>query len=268
MLRKLFGHPPAVRDKHSKIEAMTKIKAILVDDEESARDVLENLLLRFCPEIELLGKYNNVQQAVEAVNALKPDLVFLDIEMPNYAGFEIVNFFETVDFDIVFVTAYDKYAVRAFEISAVDYLLKPVDIERLQQSVQKAQERIQVKNNIDRFKVLSQTLETNVLTNIIVSDKGYQNAISISTIIAIEAQESYSIIYTEDKKYTASKNLKHFENLLSENNRFFRVHKSWIVNLDFLENYSKSLLEIRLKNGMTTKLSKYKKAEFEEAIIG
>ena len=141
---------------------MTKLKAILVDDEESARDVLENLLLRFCPEVELLGKYTNVPDAVAAVNELKPDLVFLDIEMPNYAGFEIVNFFEKVEFDIVFVTAYDKYAIRAFEISAVDYLLKPLDIERLQQSVLKAHERLITKNNIDRFKVLSQTLETNI----------------------------------------------------------------------------------------------------------
>lgn len=246
---------------------MTTIKAILVDDEESARDVLENLVVRFCPEIELLGKFNNVLDAVEAIRSLKPDLVFLDIEMPNYAGFEIVNFFENVDFDIIFVTAYDKYAIRAFEVSAVDYLLKPVDIERLQQSVQKAQERMQLKNNLDRFKLLSQTLESNVLNNIIVSDKGYQYTISIATIIAIEAQESYSVIYTEEKKYTASKNLKHFENLLNENKRFFRVHKSWIINLDFLENYSKSLLEIQLKNGMTTKLSKYKKVEFEEAIL-
>lgn len=245
---------------------MTKIKAILVDDEESARDVLENLLLRFCPEVELLGKYSNVIDAVEAVKTLNPDLVFLDIEMPNYAGFEIVSFFEKVNFDIVFVTAYDQYAIRAFEISAVDYLLKPVDIERLQQSVKKSQERLITKSQVDRFQFLSSALESKAVTNIIVVDKGYQNAISISSIIAIEAQESYSIIYKEEKNYTASKNLKHFEKLLEENHKFFRVHKSWIINLDYLENYSKSLLEIRLKNGMTTKLSKYKKAEFEEVI--
>ncbi len=245
---------------------MTKIKAILVDDEESARDVLENLLLRFCPEVELLGKYSNVLDAVEAVKTFNPDLVFLDIEMPNYAGFEIVKFFEKVNFDIVFVTAYDQYAIRAFEISAVDYLLKPVDIERLQQSVKKSQERLITKNQIDRFQYLSSALESKSVTNIIVIDKGYQHAIPISSIIAIEAQESYSIIYTEEKNYTASKNLKHFETLLDENLQFFRVHKSWMVNLDYLENYSKSLLEIRLTNGMITKLSKYKKAEFEVSI--
>jgi two-component system LytT family response regulator len=246
---------------------MIKLKVILVDDEESARDVLENLLIRFCPDVEILGKYTNVESAVEAIHTLKPDLVFLDIEMPKYAGYEIVNFFEKVDFDIVFVTAYDKYAIRAFEISAVDYLLKPIDIERLQNSVQKGIDRVLIKDNLDRFKVLSEAMESKEITSIVISDKGFQNTIKLNALIAIEAQESYCTIYCSEKKYTVSRNLKYFENLLSENNRFFRVHKSWIINIDFLENYSKSLLEIRLKNGMTTKLSKYKKAEFEEVIV-
>ena len=246
---------------------MSKLKVILVDDEESARDVLENLLIRFCPDVELLGKYNNVESAVEAINLLKPDLVFLDIEMPKYAGYEIVNFFEKVEFDIVFVTAYDKYAIRAFEISAVDYLLKPIDIERLQKSVQKGLERVEIKDNLDRFKVLSQAMDSKEISSIIISDKGYQNTVKLNELIAIEAQESYCTIYTTDKKFTVSKNLKHYENLLSENKEFFRVHKSWMININQLESYSKSLLEIKLKNGMTTKLSKYKKAEFEEAIL-
>ena len=114
---------------------MSKIKAILVDDEESARDVLENLLRRFCPEIDLLDKCNNVEQAVESIKQHKPNLVFLDIEMPNYAGYELVDFFTEIDFEIIFVTAYDQYAIKAFEVSAVDYLLKPIEIERLKESV-------------------------------------------------------------------------------------------------------------------------------------
>jgi two-component system, LytTR family, response regulator len=247
---------------------MTKIKAILVDDESSARDVLENLLLHFCPDVELLGKYENVEKAVVAIKELQPDLVFLDIEMPNYAGYEIIQFFDEINFDIVFVTAYDKYAIRAFELSAVDYLLKPIDIERLQQAVQKSKISTLSKNNFDRFKLLSNTIKTNSISTIMVVDKGYHQAIQTNSVIAIEAQESYSTIYTTEKQFTISKNLKHFEKLLEENNSFFRVHKSWIINLEFLENYSKSLLEIKMKNGLTTKLSKYKKAEFEEAIVG
>jgi two-component system, LytTR family, response regulator len=246
---------------------MSTIKAILVDDEESARDVLENLLLHFCPEIELLGKYKNVEEAVVAINKHKPDLVFLDIEMPNYAGYEIIRFFEKIEFDIIFVTAYDKYALRAFELSAVDYLLKPIEIERLQQAVQKSLQRTKDKQNLNRYAFLRTSLETKSLNNIIISDKGYYHAIQTASILAIEAQESYSTIHTTDNQYTASKNLKHFEKLLAENTTFFRAHKSWLINIEHIENYSKSLLEIKLKKEIKAKLSKYKKAEFESALL-
>jgi len=246
---------------------MDKIKAILVDDEESARDVLENLLLRFCPEVHLLNKCTNVLQAVDAIKAEEPDLVFLDIEMPNYAGYEIVKFFENINFEIIFVTAYDKYALRAFEISAVDYLLKPIDIDRLKSAVSRVKARVDLKQNAERLSLLSQTLQSKEVKNILVSEKGYQQVIAVDSIIAIEAQESYCYIHTSEKKYTVSKNLKHFETIFSDNPDFIRVHKSWLIAKKHILNYSKSDLSISLTNGLTAKLSKYKKAEFEEAIV-
>jgi two-component system LytT family response regulator len=120
--------------------------------------VLENLLLRFCPNVAIIGKFSNLPDAVENINSMKPDLVFLDIEMPKYAGFEIVNFFKTISFEIIFVTAYDKYAIRAFEISASDYLLKPIDIDRLKHAVEKVQHRIDLQETAQRMKLLSETL--------------------------------------------------------------------------------------------------------------
>jgi two-component system, LytTR family, response regulator len=246
---------------------VNKLRAILVDDEESARDVLENLLLRFCPEVELVCKCENITQAVEAINKEIPDLVFLDIEMPNYAGYEIVKFFDTVNFEIIFVTAYDQYAVKAFEVAAIDYLLKPIDIDRLKQSVTRVLESKNIETQADRLNVLSQSLETKKLSNITVSDKGQQHIISIEKIIAVEAQESYCIIHTTDRNYTVSKNLKHFETMFDGLSQFMRVHKSWMINKLFLKNYSKSDLTIQLTNGLTTKLSKYKKAEFEDLIL-
>ena len=245
---------------------MHKIKAIIVDDEESARDVLQNLLHLFCPNVELIAKCENVLQAVDVIKKEEPDLVFLDIEMPNYAGYEIVNFFEKINFEIIFVTAYDQYAVRAFEIAAIDYLLKPIDIDRLKLAMARVFQRYNVEQQAERLSLLSTTLESKQLKNIIISDKGQQNVVPISSIVAIEAQESYCIIHSTDKKYFASKNLKHFEILLEALPQFFRVHKSWVINKDFLENYSKSDLSIKLSNGLITKLSKYKKAEFEAAI--
>ena len=245
---------------------MNKIRAILVDDEEGARDVLENLLKRFCPDVELIAKCNNVLQAVEVVNKEQPDLVFLDIEMPNYSGFEIVTFFKDINFEIIFVTAYDQYAIRAFEVAAIDYLLKPVDIERLKNAVARVAQQRNIEQQSQRLSLLSNTLESKQLKNIVISDKGQQNIVPIESIIAIEAQESYCTIHTTTKTFVASKNLKHFETLLESLPQFFRVHKSWLVNKNFIKHYSKSDLSIQLSNGLITKLSKYKKAEFEETL--
>lgn len=238
----------------------------MVDDEEGARDVLENLLKRFCPNVELLAKCSNVEQAVEAIKENKPQLVFLDIQMPNYAGFEIVRFFDYIDFEIIFVTAYDQYALRAFEVSAVDYLLKPIDIDRLKLSVSKVKTTINQKEAAQRMSLLSTTLEKEELKSILLNDKGYQYVVDLAEIIAIEAQESYSTLYTLTRRYTASKNLKHFERLLGDAPDFIRVHKSWMVNKTHILNYSRSELNINMEGDIQAKLSKYKKEEFELAI--
>lgn len=238
-----------------------------MDDEESARDVLENLLKRFCPNVELLAKCNNVEQAVQSIQLHQPQLVFLDIEMPNYAGFEIVRFFEEIHFEIVFVTAYDHYAIRAFEVSAVDYLLKPIDIDRLKAAVEKVQASFDIKQAVQRINFLSKSLETKELSSIILNDKGYQYVVELKDIIAIEAHESYSTVHTTQKKYLASKNLKHFERMLAESPDFFRVHKSWMVNKTHILNYSKSDLSINLNGEIQAKLSKYKKEEFEASLL-
>lgn len=245
---------------------MNKIKAILVDDEESARDVLQNLLLRFCPEVNLVAKCENIDQAVKFIEAEQPDLVFLDIEMPNYAGYEIVNFFQEINFEIIFITAYDQYAIRAFEIAAIDYLLKPIDIDRLKNAIARVNAHRNAEQQAHRMSLLSHTLQSNQLKNIVITDKGLQQIIPIDSIIAIEAQESYCCINTADQRYVASRNLKHFETILESLPQFIRVHKSWIINTKFIVNYSKSELSILLKNGIIAKLSKYKKADFEQAI--
>jgi two-component system LytT family response regulator len=246
---------------------MSALKAILVDDEEAARDVLENLLKRFCPDINLVDKCSNVLDAVESIKLNQPNVVFLDIEMPNYAGFEIVKFFESVQFEIIFVTAYDKYAIRAFEIAAIDYLLKPIDIDRLKESVSKVKNVVDFKIQAEKLALLSNTLESKEIKNISINEKGIQQIISINSIIAIEAQESYCFIHTESKKYMVSKNLKSFEIMLDSLTNFVRVHKSWIINLNEMVNYSKSNLVINLTNGIVAKLSKYKKAEFEDLLV-
>ena len=172
---------------------------------------------------------------------------------------------------MIFVTAYDNYAIRAFEVAAVDYLLKPIEIQRLKDAVSRFQktftfEKHQIQQQ-ENLALLKSTLETNKVKKISVIDKGEQHILLVDDISAIEAQESYSIIYTDSKKYMVSKNLKHFETIFKDLPEFFRVHKSWIINLKELKSYSKSELSIQLNNGIVTKLSKYKKAEFEIAIL-
>ena len=201
--------------------------------------------------------------AIESIKNKKPDVVFLDIEMPNYAGFEIVSFFKEIDFEIIFVTAYDKYAIKAFEISAVDYLLKPIDISRLKEAVIKLEEKLKVKSVNLNYNALSENLQSKKINNLIIPFEGNHKAIKIDDIVAIEAQEAYSCIHTNERNFLVSKNLKHFESVLEDNSSFFRTHKSWIVNVNHMINYSKSKFEINLSNSITAKLSKYKKSDFE-----
>lgn len=244
-----------------------KLTAIIVDDEESARDVLFNLVERFCPQINIIEKCTNVINAVAAIKQHQPDVVFLDIEMPNYAGYEIVSFFETINFEIVFVTAYDKYAIKAFEVSAVDYLLKPVEIDRLKETVGRIVEKTELKETKQNYKVLTENLKTNSLSKIVVRNSNGQQIIATKDIIAIEANEAYSFIHTISGRCMMSKNLKYFESILDENPTFFRTHKSWIINLSHLMQFSKSKLEIDLSSGITAKLSKYRKVDFEKFIM-
>ena len=244
---------------------MTIHEAIIVDDERSSREILSGLVRRFCPQLRVIETCTGLMEAVESIKKNKPSLVFLDIEMPNYAGYEIVSFFEEIDFEIIFVTAYDQYAIKAFEVSAVDYLLKPVTVERLKLSVERFVEKQKHTSSHKSYTALKENINNDSLTKIIIPHSGSQKVIDISNILAFEAKEAYSTLHLKNgEKYMVSKNLKHFENMLEENGDFFRSHKSWLVNTSRVLNYSKSQLTITLENDLICKLSKYKKPNFED----
>ncbi len=244
-----------------------KLIGVIVDDEKSARDVLLNLLTRFCPSIEIADSFSNVEDAQIAIKQINPDVVFLDIEMPNYSGFEIIDFFDTINFEIIFITAYNNYALRAFEVAALDYLLKPIEIDRLQKAVSRLEDNIRIKQSEKKYNLLKKTLSSKSIEQITIWEKGENHFVNTNDIIGIEAQEAYAKVYTQSqKKYVVSKNLKHFENLLCENENFMRVHKSWIINLDYITSYKKNILEIKLAGDLVAKLSKYKKSDFENKL--
>ena len=246
---------------------MIKLKAILIDDEKIARDLLAHLITNFCPQIEIVDICHNIMTAVSSIKEYKPDVVFSDIEMPNYAGYELVNFFKKVTFDIIFISSHDQYAIKAFQISAVDYLLKPIEIHRLQNAVAKVLNKREYNNSYVNYKNLSENLQLKNTDKIIIRHNGNQKILLLDHIITIEAREAYSCIHTIKGQFLVSKNLKYYEKLFERKILFYRTHKSWIINRNHLITYSKTSLEIKLNNRLIAKLSKYRKHDFEQFLL-
>ena len=239
----------------------------MVDDEEGARNVFLNLLRRFCPSVDVIGQASNVPDAVKLIKEHQPDLVFLDVQMPVFAGYEIVDFFEKVEFEIIFTTAYDAYAMKAFELCSVDYLLKPVKKSRLIEAIEKMSSKMEMKTQVEDYQVLLESMKGREFEKIVIPEIGSRRVLLLRNIVAIKGQGAYSIIYQKDSPpLTVSKNLKYFELSLPEKGLFFRSHKSWIINLSCLESYNKVAGDIFLQENIQAKLSKYRLEAFESAL--
>ncbi len=218
-----------------------KIKAVIIDDEPKARLLLSGLISEFCESIEVVGECADLPSGVKAIHKLKPDLVFLDIEMPGHSGLELLDFFdeEKLSFSIIFTTAYNQYAIRAFKLSAIDYLLKPIAPDDLVNAVSLFEKKIKpyagnigfIKDNFTDPK--SQRLA-------IPTSSGFQ-FINLSEIVLFRADNNYTEVVTIHKeKLLASRTLKNFEDALSGNPSFFRCHKSYMINTSFISHYVKS----------------------------
>lgn len=242
---------------------MNKIQAVIVDDELNARENLRYLLNAFCKEVEIVSEVANVDEATVAINKHKPQLVFLDIEMPRKNGFQLLDEFSDIDFQIIFITAYDMYAIKAFEVAAIDYLLKPIDIERLQEAVKKVKKSIK---NTEFSKANLNVLKENkkALQKIAIPYKTDYVILDIDNVLCIEADRMYSVVYTKNnKKYMVAKKLSYYENLLCNKKDFVRLHRSWIVNINKIEVYSKKEKEVTLESDFKVPVSKSYKENFE-----
>ena len=247
---------------------MEKITCIIVDDEPRARNVLSNLLSNYFSQIEVVGQAKDVLEAVEVIKKLKPNVVFLDVQMPNYAGYEIIQFFEKIDFEIIFVTAYDQYAIKAFELSAIDYLVKPVNGDRLKEAIEKLKTKLERTDKILDYKNLLDSMKNETFETIILPELGLKRMVKLVDIVAVEANGSYSDIHLiGGEQITISKNMKYFENLLPENNFFFRTHRSWVINIKLIASFNQEELEINHKSGLQTKLARRKLIEFKALFI-
>ena len=243
---------------------MIKVKAILIDDEEAARNILSNLIGLSNLNVEVLGQAKDLVSGVELIKKHKPDVVFLDVEMPNYAGYEIVNLIEKIDFHIIFVTAYNQYAINAFEINAIDYIMKPIKRERLNEAITKVITKIKEDVAFKDYQKLIDNFETNQALTITFSEAGMKHILKLDEIVAINAFGSYSKVFLKNNKsLMISKNIGTLNKKLAVYDCFIRTHKSWIINKEHIISYQSGKQTITLLGDIITKLSRFKKENFE-----
>jgi two-component system, LytTR family, response regulator len=243
------------------------LTAIIIDDEPKGRMALKQKLHDYCTDIQVTGEAENGEEGMKLIEKIKPEIVFLDIEMPRMDGFEMLHRLPEKNFHLIFTTAYDQYAIKAIKYAAFDYLLKPIDIEELKSAISKISNPSHTHTE-EKLAALEQNFH----------GKGIFNKIAIPTlegllffnitdIVHLEAQSNYTVIYFSNQhKLTASKTLKDFEELLPPD-IFFRTHHSHIINLNYIKRYLKGDGgQIEMQNGNYVDVARRKKDEFLKVI--
>ena len=237
------------------------MKTYLLDDEPNCTEVLQVLLDKYCPTVKITGIFNDPEAALEAIKRERPQLLFLDIEMPMLNGFELLRRCEPLDFKVIFTTAYDQYAVKAFKFNALDYLLKPIDKEELILAVKKAQQT--ASPNLVQLEAV-QYLKNNPMPERIALPVGNELLlVEVADIQYFESDGSYVSVFQkgQNKPVVLSKSLREFEELLN-NPGFFRAHNSYLVNLRHIKKIMRTDGgEIVMDNGRSLPVARAKKAE-------
>tara|TARA_B100000809_G_C15140222_1_gene532856 strand:+ start:1590 stop:2336 length:747 start_codon:yes stop_codon:yes gene_type:complete len=246
---------------------MIKRKAIIVEDEKLARDLVKNYLISQ-DNIELIGEFADGFSGLKAINELKPDIVFLDVQMPKLTGLELLELVEGNPY-IIFTTAYDDYAINAFDLNAVDYLLKPFSKERFDKALDKVFEKIegnQSSKNVDQLK--SHLSEDKKLDNIVVKSNSNIHVIPLNEVLYIESEDDYVMIHTANGKHLKHQTMKFYEEHLDAG-VFVRIHRSYIVRLaeiNKIEKYGKDTYQVVLKNGIDLKVSRSRYQELKTTL--
>jgi len=244
-----------------------KIKSIIVDDEKHGRENLSGILRQYCPDVDLLGDADSVDTAVLLIQKYNPDLVFLDIEMPKANGFQLLEHFKDFRFEVIFVTAYDNFAIKAIRFSAADYILKPININILQVAVDKVTIRIQQKQENLRLKQLVYNISQPGNPRIGLPTADRIEFVEVHKIIRCQGEGNYTHIYFEGNRHLlVAKTLVEFEDLLHEFS-FIRVHKTHLVNLKYVVTYLKTGGGIlQLSSGETVAVSRRRKEEVQRML--
>ena len=249
---------------------MEPLKAILVDDEFSSLQNLHQKLNEFCPDVKVVATAQKPEDAILLIQQHRPDVIFLDIEMPRMNGFRMLDELGEYDFDIIFTTAYNHYAVDAIRISAFDYLMKPIAIKDLQNAVERLAKHRHLYTK-DKWEVLKGSLNNakDQEEKIAIPTSEGLEFIPIHTILHIESSSNYSKLFLQGgKNILVTKLLKDFEDMLVPY-RFYRIHNSHLINLRYIEKYIKGEGgQVRLSNGTVLDVSRRKKEEFIKLITG
>lgn len=242
--------------------------AIIIDDEAKARRIMQSLIESECTNLKVVDTAEDVLSGVKAIQKHKPDIVFLDIEMPGYTGFQLLDFFDHIDFEVIFATAYSEYALQAFQVSAVDYLLKPIQIDQLKQAVDKAVKLRGHSQINEKARVLKENMEEHTIKKIAVPVSHGLLFLALKDILYLEADGSYTHIFmTDGTKLLITKKIKEFESTLNPENHFFRTHRSYIVNLLRIKQYIKQDGgHIEMENGAIVHLARERKEDFSGLI--
>lgn len=249
-----------------------RISCVIVDDEEHARNYLFKIVNKHCPEVFVAGTGANVKEGIGLINREKPQLIFLDIEMPDGTGFDVLKGIEPYSFEVIFVTSYNDHAIQAIKVNALDYLLKPLDTDELKTAVKKAEGKINNKVAPPDFSELLQQMtgssETSEPDKLAISTNKGMDFVSLKDIVYCEADKNYTTFYLQNgSSLVSSKNIGEYERILpqeltTDRNRFFRAHKSYLVNLFYLKSYDNRESYLEMTSGKKIPIAQRRRAEF------
>lgn len=245
----------------------SKIKAVIIEDEDAAKTALEGYIKKFCPQIEMIGSAQNCKEAIEILHSLQPQLVFLDVEMPFGNAFDVLDGCKNLQFETIFVTAFSEYSLRALNQSAAYYLLKPLSIEELIIAVNKVQQQLQNQQFFDRNSIILENFKESKPEKqqvILPTNDGFE-VVKIEDIVRLKGNDNFTDVHLKDgSKRMVCRFLKHFTDILPF--PFIRVHKSHVINIHFVKSYHKSAGGyIVMKDDAEVELSSAYKEQFLSA---
>ena len=253
------------------------LKSIIIDDEELSRENIREILQKYCPEIEICGVASSAEEGRKLIAEAQPELVFLDIQMPGENGFQMLESIPRQEktFSVVFVTAFDSYGTQAIKASAADYVLKPINLQEIQEAIERvfAQRREwfgtvgQAIYQDSLEELLDNLKQKKPLSKLTITHTEGFTVLDFKDIIRVKADNSYSEVYlSSGKRITASRSIKDFENILASSD-FFRVHNSHLINLNFLEGYKSAYGgSVLMKDGMEIPVSRNRLGDFKQAL--